>query len=626
MRIALVNMPFSRVELPSLALTQLKARLDELLPDRVESRILYLNMDFAAWLGADLHGALLDASMNTGVGEWFFRQAAFPEQPDNSEEFFARAFAGQRRLRERLKRAVAVKRAELPAFLDEVIERHGLERDDLVGFTSMFSQNVASLALARRLKQRRPALLTALGGANCEAPMGPELLRRVDWIDFVFSGPALVSFPRVVGHLLDGEAAACDAVPGVFTRGNLEAGVAPLGEELPIDTPVALDYDDFLADYRPGLSRDAGRALRAVRDLARLLVGGEGALHLLRPERPDHEVPLHGSRGGGRLIRGFFRYAPRPLNLQSVDNILPKNYVAEVLPRLDTPPSQTLFYEIKADVGEADFEAFRKARVKFVQPGIEALNTETLKRMKKGTTAFHNLALLKRCALYDVHPAWNLLVGFPGEPAAVFEKYARDLPLLTHLPAPIGVASVRFDRYSPYFTRPQDHGLKLRPFDFYGLTYPFPPEALERIAYYFVDDVLDAPYIADLAAWIEVLNEQVETWRALWDNGTPEPSAQLYRSGLAEVTDSRSGVVERIALDEAEGRALELLEEPLSAERLAHALAVPAEAAAALLARLREQRLLFEERGRFMSLVLAEPPPLREYPRGARNPAAVATA
>lgn len=138
--------------------------------------------------------------------------------------------------------------------------------------------------------------------------------------------------------------------------------------------------------------------------------------------------------------------------------------------------------------------------------------------------------------------------------------------------------------------------------------------------------MLDAPYIADLAAWIEVLNEQVETWRALWDNGTPEPSAQLYRSGPAEVTDSRSGAVERIPLDETEGRALELLEEPLSADRLAHALAVPAETAAALLGRLQERRLLFEERGRFMSLVLAEPPPPREYPLGARNPAAVATA
>lgn len=626
MRIALINMPFSRVELPSLALTQLKARLDALLQGRTESRILYLNMDFAAWLGADLHGALLDATMNTGVGEWFFRQAAFPEQPDNAEEFFARAFAGQRRLRERLKRAVAAKREELPAFLDALIERHGLEQEELVGFTSMFSQNVASLALARRLKQRRPALLTALGGANCEAPMGPELLRRVDWIDFVFSGPALVSFPRVVGHLLDGEAAACDAVPGVFTHGNLEAGVAPLGEELSIDTPVPLDYDDFLADYDlafpetpavPSVLFETSRGCWWGEKAHCTFCGLNGLTMKYRFMGPEAAV---------ELIRGFFRYAPRPLNLQSVDNILPKNYVAEVLPRLDTPPSQTLFYEIKADVGEADFEAFRKARVKFVQPGIEALNTETLKRMKKGTTAFHNLALLKRCALYDVHPAWNLLVGFPGEPAAVFEKYARDLPLLTHLPAPIGVASVRFDRYSPYFTRPQDYGLKLRPFDFYGLTYPFPPEALKRIAYYFVDDVLDAPYIADLAAWIEVLNEQVETWRVLWDNGTPEPSARLYRSGPAEVTDSRSGAVERVSLDETEGRALEMLEEPLGADRLAHALAVPAETAAELLGRLQERRLLFEERGRYMSLVLAEPAPPREYPLGARNPAAVATA
>jgi hypothetical protein len=37
--------------------------------------------------------------------------------------------------------------------------------------------------------------VTVLGGANCEVPMGRVLAKNLSPIDFVFSGPALHSFP-----------------------------------------------------------------------------------------------------------------------------------------------------------------------------------------------------------------------------------------------------------------------------------------------------------------------------------------------------------------------------------------------------------------------------------------------
>ena len=80
-----------------------------------------------------------------------------------------------------------------------------LRKADLVGFTSMFTQNLASVALARRLKAHRPSIVTVLGGANCESPMGEEYARKLDPIDFVFSGPGLKSFPAFLRHLVDGE-------------------------------------------------------------------------------------------------------------------------------------------------------------------------------------------------------------------------------------------------------------------------------------------------------------------------------------------------------------------------------------------------------------------------------------
>src|SRR5262249_27521165 len=167
----------------------------------------------------------------------------------------------------------------------------------------------------------------------------------------------------------------------------------------------------------------------------------------------------------------FARYASRVAELQSVDNILPREYLTAVLPQLETPKNVTLFYEVKADLKEREMAVMAQARVLHIQPGIEALSTTTLKLMRKGTTSFQNLKFLKHCLRYSVKAFWNLLVGFPGEPEEVYKKYYDDLPLLLHLQPPSGAFPVRFDRFSPYYTRAQEYGLKLNPCEFYEMIY-----------------------------------------------------------------------------------------------------------------------------------------------------------
>jgi magnesium-protoporphyrin IX monomethyl ester (oxidative) cyclase len=120
-----------------------------------------------------------------------------------------------------------------------------------------------------------------------------------------------------------------------------------------------------------------------------------------------------------------------------------------------------IFYEVKADLSESDLAVLADSGVKFVQPGIESLATSTLKLMKKGTTAFQNLRLLKLCSTYGIHPLWNLLVGFPGEGEDVYRRYVDLLPLIVHLQPPTGVYPVRFDRFSPYYNQRQSYGLDL---------------------------------------------------------------------------------------------------------------------------------------------------------------------
>jgi len=237
--------------------------------------------------------------------------------------------------------------------------------------------------------------------------------------------------------------------------------------------------------------------------------------------------------------------------LTAVDNILPKTYFSQVLPLLGTPENMELFYEIKADLSEDDMESLAKARVKHVQPGVESLATSTLKLMKKGTTAFQNVTFLKRCALYGVHPYWNLLVGFPGEGAEVYRRYVEVMPLLVHLCPPSVSYPVRFDRFSPYHDQPQTFGLDLSPLDFYSLVYPFVDVDLNDFAYYFGDKNGQADYVFAIAKWIGKLRAAIGQWQARWSDPKKGLPPRLYFKGSStRIYDSRSGTAVEYSVGE----------------------------------------------------------------------------
>jgi magnesium-protoporphyrin IX monomethyl ester (oxidative) cyclase len=195
-KVFLINMPFVDVAIPYIALTQLQTVLKEQFPTEVAVDILYLNHDLANYFGFDLYQTLVTSFHNFNeVGGWFFRPLAFPDVADNTKEYFQRYYPGQDEESRQFKTAMQEKRRGVDAYLDALIDRYSLDKADLVGFTSMFVQNIACFALARKLKLCNPTLTTALGRANAEYPMGLEIAKHVPQIDFVFSGPGLKSFP-----------------------------------------------------------------------------------------------------------------------------------------------------------------------------------------------------------------------------------------------------------------------------------------------------------------------------------------------------------------------------------------------------------------------------------------------
>ena len=625
-KVALVNMPFAILNTPSIALTQLKAVADERLGDRIAVDIHYLNHEFGHFLGIDLYQEIAVGSdhFNAGLGEWLFRQIAFPELPDNSGEYFQRYYPSPTEENRRFQSFVLAKRRELPGFLCGLIETYRLADADLVGLTTMFTQNVACFALARMLKEVAPNVLVVVGGANCEGPMGLEVARSIDHLDAVFSGPALKSFPEFLEKTLAGDREGRLRIRGVFSRKCLQppaapgdagrlalapaAGAAELGEELELDTVVPLDYGPFLdalersfprGRIEPILLFETSRGCWWGERAHCTFCGLNGGTMSYRAMSPANAI---------RYIDSIFAFADRCNRFNCVDNILPTNYLTEVLPFISTPPQSQLFYEVKANLSAAQVRALAAAGVTRVQPGVESLASSTLKLMQKGTTVFENLLLLKNCLVYGVSPEWNLLVGFPGEDEEVYRSYMEIIPRLAHLPPPGGIFPVRFDRFSPYFVRREEYGLDLHPVDYYALVYPFPEERLSDLAYYFMDHHLDAPYFLAMARWIDRMKGKVAWWWERWQGGGAG-KAELFLErgrGIHSIYDSRSGPLVRHKVSDLTVEILDFFgHKGKRVSQLCESLdEVPREEIESKLQFLERTGLLFREGERLFSLVI----------------------
>src|SRR5262249_10493752 len=135
-------------------------------------------------------------------------------------------------------------KAHVSSFLGNCMERISWGSYDIVGFSSMFEQNLASLSLARRVKERFPRTIIVFGGANCEGIMGLTLHRCFPFVDYVIVGEGDIVFPELVRRLADH--APVDDLRGVVFRRNgisVDNGQPPRIRNL--DALPFPDFDDY---------------------------------------------------------------------------------------------------------------------------------------------------------------------------------------------------------------------------------------------------------------------------------------------------------------------------------------------------------------------------------------------
>ncbi len=494
--VVLVCMPFASHEQPSIGLSLLKSQLKQF---GVKTRVLYFTIPFAERIGVRLYRTIGNWHIADLLGDWVFSRALFPNSKQHTEDYINDVLSGgalphsiphfgKRPPGDVLIGDLLKVLEEVTGFLDECCQKILQYRPKVVGFTSLFHQQTASLALARLVKKQEPATFVVMGGPGCLGPMGMGIIRSFEWVDAVVSGEGEIVFPEIVKRVMD--SLPLGDLPGTFTRNmtvtsDLDKFCAPVVEDL--DMLPNPDYVDFLEQWQGSLYSQTGvvrlpfETSRGCwwgeRSRCRFCGQGTPAMRYRAKSVSRSSIELCDlARNNPGSVVVFTDAVSSPHHLNQ--------FLCEVKSDGARPP--VVYFEVRPDLGRGDLELLRETGIRRLETGIESLSDRVLGLVRKGTNTLKNIRFLKWCKELGIEAVWNLLWGFPDEPAAEYEAMANLVPLLTHLQPPNYVGAFRLDRFSPYFEQSRESGLlEVTPYPSYQHVYSLSPEALNNLAYYF---------------------------------------------------------------------------------------------------------------------------------------------
>jgi ribosomal peptide maturation radical SAM protein 1 len=501
-------------------------------------RAFYANLLFVSHIGLPRYTALSQAPLGTFLGERLFARAAYGVPPLGAQ---ANMFAPERiygfSLADTIYQddpAYAAYRLEAlrtEAQVPEWVEAAGKYIAGLgipiIGATTTFQQTAPAIALLAAIRRHAGGVTTIIGGANCEGEMAEGIRSIAPFIDYVFSGESEHTFPEFLHGLARREPPA-----GRIIRGK------PCNE---MDAIPPLDYDDYFEQRAAYLSRPDDAAVGGASvpyETSRgcwwgqkhhcTFCGLNGEGMEFRSRSPDRVI--------GELRALAAKY--RPASVIMADNIMPYTYFSTVVPRLATElPGLNIYYEQKANLPRERLVLLKRAGINTIQPGIEALSSELLTLMRKGTTARQNIALLRDARGVQITIAWGLLWGFPGDRPAWYEKTLAMLPLLHHLQPPGAFSALGLDRFSPYFNQAEQFGISdVRPYPAYRDFLPA-GAPVEKVAYHFTGAyrcaAVEAPNL------MRALHEAVGAWQASWTGRVPPELRIRKYAGAFCLVDTR---------------------------------------------------------------------------------------
>jgi len=548
-------------------------------------------------------------------GEWLFSHLLFRDNPKRAEyprvfkpvfEQVARQSGQPIGFFEEMAARIA------PQFLTGALTSVDWGRYRLVGFTSTFDQNVASLTMAKLIKDLYPDVTIVFRWANYDGEMGMEYFRAFPFIDYVVVGEGEEVFPALVRRILEGEstnfpsgAAYREGDQIRLTRNpSLFSGFANTGPP---------DYDDY---YR--LLAELGETAQGL-DRILLYEGSRGCWW-----GEKHHCTFCGLNAQSMKFRAksseqvaremtYLSHRYDTARFRLVDNIIDMKYVESLFGKFaEDHCDLDVFIETKSNLHKSQIRTLATGGVKCMQPGLESLSLSQLKAMDKGVTPMQNIICLKWSFYYRVTVSWNILLGFPGETNDDYRRQIDLIPSLLHLQPPEATGKFWLERFSPYYSRPQEYGVRITgPGMAYEYVYDARQVDLNKIAYDFEYELDNWP--VDPHTYQELV-AVIEGWQRL--HASNDRPFLYYSKALNYVTvyDGRNPKAPtRQRYDGLAAQVIEVCNETAkSVEQIRAAVkngvGAGDEALTPILEQMTAKRVLYEERGRYFTLAVPENP------------------
>jgi len=410
-KLALISMPWSIFNRPSIQLGSLKAFMEKEMNCRVDNFHPYLNI--ARTIGTETYRRI---SRNSWAGEALFAPLLFHEQKDKARELYFSV--------------LPKKEQPVPDFdkLVSTIEKRCLDwissfelnQYNLIGFSVCFNQLFPSLYMANRFKRTLKKVQIVFGGSSCTGQIGQSLLHHFPEVDYVVDGEgeqSLLSLCRTLNT----------RSPQLSKQSSREKAVRSVRKTEEIADINKLPYPDYEPYFK---------------EISQVFTS--------EPFIPT--LPLEFSRGcwwnkcsfcnlnlqwkkyrkknADRMVTetNHFVQQFKSLNFSFTDNALPlkqaDNYFKAIAQqKIDL----NFFAEIRAIHQPERLKLYSQGGLSTVQVGVESLSNSLLQKMAKGTTVIDNIAVMKLCSENSIQVEGNLITEFPTTTEAEIQETLANL-------------------------------------------------------------------------------------------------------------------------------------------------------------------------------------------------------
>lgn len=522
-RMLIIVPPFASFDRPSLGVHTIQSVAKE---QGYDISVCYSNLIFASLIGRLEYETIINMPTFDLIGEKIFGFITHPgiSRPDLSN-LNIRISKRKKMCSTKADDGFSMKRIKFACYemLEKTVKTIAAGNFSIVGISTTFEQTNATALIAKSIRKNFPSMKIVAGGANCEGEMAEAILQLIPELDLVFSGESENDIYRLFEEEIN-----LKKIITCSPNSTLER--LPDNDFSEYFSQLAIWMPDFLANERS--------LIQVPYESSRGCWWGQ-----------KHHCTFCGLNGEGigyrqksaHLVYDQIRTLYKNTGIKRIcvaDNIMPHAYFNELLPKLALLEEKLdIFYEQKANIDLRRARQLKNSGIQRIQPGIEALNSNLLKLMRKGTSAKQNIALLRYARCVDIEVAWNLIHEFPGESKSWYKDLEKIIYSLVHLQPPSGLCKLSIDRFSPYFFEHEKHGVgKPHPIEAYKEAFPIGID-LYKLAYHF-----EADYEAkhDFFDWSEI-KESIEFWRNQWNGDTIRPILFIEKdvTGKFFLIDSR---------------------------------------------------------------------------------------